>query len=563
MDSLLTNGNDKEPETFRIERSDDGADVSVFLSDPELTMIVQKYLKSENAFEINPKIPAHELFSILPILQNAVKGVSDSKDNTPKKFNRSNKLKSLVDWIESEYESKIYQIKKMTDNNIITFNNLFYLFPRGQHVRAVWHQRTVGAKVIQASYYSDFMGNHMSVKAEVIDSDGVTFYSGLKIFVIDDWEGACDIDELPVAPLSDSTHDELVARGRKFVKYAIGPHYLYYTGSLFRKYMCGTIHFKSEGRLMVDTVSFFKINPGYGMDTRKKVDRKSVKEEELFMCAPSVYGFSFASKKWGQIYIDELSDITFDDDAFDQLVMDPIKKELISSLVKSDHKGLDIISGKGGGCIFLLHGPPGVGKTLTAEAISESLHRPLHSVSVGELGATATELEKKLNEILDVANIWNAVILIDEADIFLERRSDHDAKRNALVSIFLRLLEYHQGILFLTTNRVKCFDAAFQSRISIALKYDELDSDAREKIWRTFLDRVEGKGRSKVNIDNLKERPLNGREIKTAIRLAKALAMKNNPDAMITTEQLETILDISKSFKEEITGNIPEPEELD
>lgn len=55
-----------------------------------------------------------------------------------------------------------------------------------------------------------------------------------------------------------------------------------------------------------------------------------------------------------------------------------------------------------------------VGKTLTAEAISESLHRPLHSISVGELGATATELEKKLNEILDVANIWNAVILIDE-----------------------------------------------------------------------------------------------------------------------------------------------------
>lgn len=62
---------------------------------------------------------------------------------------------------------------------------------------------------------------------------------------------------------------------------------------------------------MVDTVSFFKTNPGYGMDTRKKVDRKSVKEEELFMCAPSVYGFSFASKKWGQIYIDELSGIIY------------------------------------------------------------------------------------------------------------------------------------------------------------------------------------------------------------------------------------------------------------
>jgi hypothetical protein len=39
--------------------------------------------------------------------------------------------------------------------------------------------------------------------------------------------------------------------------------------------------------------------------------------------------------------------------------MDPIKKDLISSLVKSEHKGVDLISGKGGGCIFLLHGPPG------------------------------------------------------------------------------------------------------------------------------------------------------------------------------------------------------------
>ncbi|PKK67210.1 P-loop containing nucleoside triphosphate hydrolase protein, partial [Rhizophagus irregularis] len=197
-------------------------------------------------------------------------------------------------------------------------------------------------------------------------------------------------------------------------------------------------------------------------------------EDELFMCAPSLYGFSFTAKKWGEVNIDYLNEISFDDDAFDQLVMDPIKKDLISSLVMSKHKGVDLISGKGGGCIFLLHGPPGVGKTLTAEAISEYLHRPLYNVSVGELGTSVVELESKLSEILEVASIWNAVILIDEADIFLERRSENNIYRNALVSVFLRLLEYHQGILFLTTNRVKCFDAAFQSRVSISLKYNDL-----------------------------------------------------------------------------------------
>lgn len=109
---------------------------------------------------------------------------------------------------------------------------------------------------------------------------------------------------------------------------------------------------------------------------------------------------------------------------------------------------------------------------------------------MGELGTNAKKLEERLKEILEVACSWNAVVLIDEADIFLERRTENDIQRydsideihviqsrslshfrNAMVGIFLRLLEYHQGILFLTTNRVKSFDNAFYSRISIALKY--------------------------------------------------------------------------------------------
>src|SRR5205823_3678663 len=99
-------------------------------------------------------------------------------------------------------------------------------------------------------------------------------------------------------------------------------------------------------------------------------------------CAPTLFGFSFTAKKWGQLYVDQFSgmlfimiayfihffetqlmlfdsDIIFDDGAFDQLVMDPIKKDIIISLVKSELTKLDLISGKGGGCIFLLHGPPG------------------------------------------------------------------------------------------------------------------------------------------------------------------------------------------------------------
>ncbi|CAB5386482.1 unnamed protein product [Rhizophagus irregularis] len=288
-------------------------------------------------------------------------------------------------------------------------------------------------------------GDYMSIFTEIIDTDSASFIHGTKTFTIIKWEGVCEIEKLAVVSLPEESpiRNQLVECERNFVKYAIGPHYLNYTGNMF----CN-------------------------------------------IC--------FTTKKWGQLYVEFLDEISFDDDAFDQLVMDPIKKDLIFSLVTSTlHKGVDLISGKGSGCVFLLHNPPGVRKTLTAEAISKYLYRPLYAVSVRELGTSVVELEHKLSEILEVASIWNAVILIDEADIFLERR-------------------------------IKCFDATFQSRISVALKYNDLDTDAREK------------------------RPLNGREIKTAMRLAKALTIKDNSDVLITTKQLETIFDILKSFSEEL-----------
>ncbi|RIA96186.1 P-loop containing nucleoside triphosphate hydrolase protein [Glomus cerebriforme] len=542
----------QEPDPFKVEHVN--GDTFVHLIDPILIETLRMYSQSTCLYEQKPKVPAYGLFLILPELKKAVENKN---------------LKSLVELIEKEYDTKICEIKEMVDNNVISFKNLFYLFTKGQHVRAVWNECIIGAKIIDATYFGTFCGEYMNINAEIIDSDGISFIHGTKSFNIEEWEGVFEIEKLPVVPLPKESpiRDNLIARGKKFIKYAIGPHYLQYSGNMFRKTWFGITNFKSDGRVMIDAVSFSKINPSYNMETAKNFNRgsrcgrqmqvqqhdeKSVKEEEIFMCAPSLFGFSFTTKKWGQLYVDKLDEITFDDDAFDQLVMDPIKKELISSLVTSKHKGVDLISGKGGGCVFLLHGPPGVGKTLTAEAISEFLHRPLYAVSVGELGTSAVDLERKLSEILEVASIWNAVILIDEADIFLERRSEHDIHRNALVSVFLRLLEYHQGILFLTTNRVKCFDAAFQSRISIALKYNELDADARKQVWRTFLDRIDGKNKSQVDIENLKKRPLNGREIKTAVRLAKALTTKNDPDALITTQQLETILDISKSFGEEL-----------
>ena len=115
------------------------------------------------------------------------------------------------------------------------------------------------------------------------------------------------------------------------------------------------------------------------------------------------------------------------------------------------------------------------------------------------------------------------MVLLDEADIFLEKRTEHDVARNAMVGVFLRLLEYHQGVLFLTTNRVKSFDSAFHSRISVALRYHDLDKTQRRQVWTTLLAAA---GITQLDVDALSEHELNGRQIKTTIRLAQALALQ-------------------------------------
>jgi hypothetical protein len=79
---------------------------------------------------------------------------------------------------------------------------------------------------------------------------------------------------------------------------------------------------------------------------------------------------------------------------------------------------------------------------------------------------------------------------LDEADVFLERRSSQDLVRNGLVSVFLRKLEYCKGIMFLTTNQVSEFDKAILTRVHLMLRYDHLNQEARTTIWGNFLNRA-------------------------------------------------------------------------
>lgn len=154
----------------------------------------------------------------------------------------------------------------------------------------------------------------------------------------------------------------------------------------------------------------------------------------------------------------------------------------------------------------------------------------------------------------ELATAWKAIILIDEADVFLEQRSLHDLERNAMVAVFLRHLEYYPAILFMTTNRVKTFDEAFLSRIHIALHFHSLSSTARAQVWTAFLAKagikIGDEGTiSAEELQKLTERDINGRQVKNATRTANSLALSRGEP--LRYQHIVEVLDVMEQFTSE------------
>jgi hypothetical protein len=397
-----------------------------------------------------------------------------------------------------------------------------------------------GGVVVDLYRQTSFMGGqYWTIRVNQIEYDGGKYHEQTHHYSIHEYNGYMNITDLPVRPVNDEEMISLEERGKKFMTYANNASYVYCEGYMYRKSWLGINKWNSEGRVMIDNESFGKFDSNYGRGYRDDEHGTEVSKDMIFALPSTVKGYSMRIKYWGEFRVDDLRPIEFRENAFDLLVMDNTKKKLVRALVENKATFRDLISGKGGGTIFLLYGPPGTGKTLTAETVSEFLKRPLYMVSVGELGTTANELEARLRDILELATTWNAILLIDEADIFLEKRTTNNIERNAMVGIFLRLLEYYSGVLFMTTNRAETLDEAFLSRISLAMHYDKHDEKTRMKIWISLLSE-QGIKLDSQDLEKLAVYELNGRQIKNMIKMAMTLVASDG--GRVTIEVIEEII---------------------
>jgi len=415
------------------------------------------------------------------------------------------------EYICADYDSVARRLEPLLEHGEITFDLLWALFLPNTlcYTKCGGSNEPICLKLDWGSEkFHPQKGKWFNMECHFVNYDGRNFGECKATAEIPEFEGTCRIECLPVFPLERhpnvaSLTQKLIARGRKFGTLT-GMQYKYYKGLAFFKKERKLLRITVQSRIMVDSLTFRRMNPNYSPNPVSPVTGKSggdadddsddlafqddimstndsssdggttagtgdlfsfmpqkladrlvrlrvaggaapktpprspltpelMSDEQLLMCSPTVLGFSFGDKMWAEFAVDSIHEIIFNTGAFDSLVLPESQKSIVRALVenhsgkgKSEKKqpGIDdIIRGKGRGLVAVLHGRPGVGKTLTAEGISEYLRKPLYMVSAGELGTDSRMLEHQLTKILDICYGWGAVLLLDEADVFLERSS--------------------------------------------------------------------------------------------------------------------------------------------
>ncbi|RBR18192.1 hypothetical protein FVER53590_10179 [Fusarium verticillioides] len=479
-------------------------------------------------------------------------------------------LNLLFRFMEEEMGPERRTLQHMLQKQMITFKQAWVIYRPGDLVVSEVLGKSWLSRVEKVSYgTSRNRGPYVTIHMKYCDANDDAIGEAQRstnIFQSDHFasDHPAKIKRLPVYPrkFSDRGSDleiELLERGKKFItnrgiltkdydgiaEWLKEPPLDFFDPNM-ADYPPIWLPFTETGRVVLDRKTFEEDNYSH-VTIIEEVD-----DPELFLCPPYALGYSTGRKEWCRYLVDNLKDVTWKENAWSSLILDQEQKQVLKALVMS-HKHPERVRS--------LHGTPGSGKTLSAETAAEMSKKALLSTSMSELNRydRAYAFEHRLKQILQYATTWNAIILFDEADVFLESRdmTSNSTTRSALVAVFLKHLEYFSGIVFLTTNRLSSIDAAMKSRIHLSLSFGPPEADVRRQIWKQNLEAVPideteigGKELSGRAADDLIHHKLNGREISNALNTARTLARFE--EVKLSLQHIETVLKIGQTFGKHI-----------
>ncbi|KAK7956408.1 uncharacterized protein PG986_005630 [Apiospora aurea] len=275
-------------------------------------------------------------------------------------------------------------------------------------------------------------------------------------------------------------------------------------------------HWLDEGDVRENAVGaelrqFIKLNPTEPTNNNSAdAIPPSFGEDQLFLLPEWIRGFTMSThgnRKWVWLHVDHVNTYEPDRDLVNTIALDDKDIQLLKAMTHFPEQDDNLwsperIESKGKGRAIILHGPPGLGKTYTAECIAAWSGRPLLRLTCAELGVDPGKLEVQLSAYLNRAERWKAIVLMDEADVYMTNRLEHnDSKEIGIVSVFLRALEYFSGIIFLTTNRIRVIDSAIINRAILIMEYKPLTPGKIEKIIKNCTRRFKGDQGSVMDLD--------------------------------------------------------------
>ena len=212
-----------------------------------------------------------------------------------------------------------------------------------------------------------------------------------------------------------------------------------------------------------------------------------------------------------------------------------------------DDWGLGELIPYGRGPVLLFSGPPGTGKTATAEALAHELGKTILVADYSRIqNCFVGQTEKNIVRAFREAKDQEAVLFWDEADaMFYDRDSAHRNWEVRDVNVLLQELERFEGVCILATNRKITLDKALQRRITLKVEFHRPNAHQRRQIWEKFMPQKLPLAQD-LDLEELSSLDLAGGEIKNVVLNAARIALQRDECGPVTMADFRDALSMEE-----------------